>query len=153
MSTAQLLTFTAVAVPGFTACAEFGSYAFVHPVLRRLDVRAHVTVEQGLVRTFGRVMPALTTVSLLLVIAWATTTGSAPIPVRAGAVGAWAFGLATTVAVNVGINTRTAGWDPDAPVDRWRSVRRRWEAFQGIRSWAFLTSFLLLAAGVTGQVR
>ncbi|MCI2237675.1 DUF1772 domain-containing protein [Paenibacillus sp. TRM 82003] len=153
MSGAQLLAFTAVAVTGFTACAEFGSYAFVHPVLRRLEVRAHITVEQGLIRTFGRVMPVLMTVSLLLVIAWATTAGAAPTALRAGAVGAWAFGLATTVAVNVGINSRTAGWDPAASPDHWRAVRRRWEAYQGIRSWAFLISSLLLTAGTTGQVR
>ncbi len=42
---------------GFTGCAEFGSYAFVHPVLRRLPPVHHITVEQGLLRTFGRVMP------------------------------------------------------------------------------------------------
>ena len=32
----DVLGFAALAVGGFTACAEFGSYAFVHPVIRRL---------------------------------------------------------------------------------------------------------------------
>lgn len=60
--------FLVVAVPGFTACTEFGPYAFVHPVLRRLDVLAHIQVERGLVRTFGRVMPLLLTLSLVILI-------------------------------------------------------------------------------------
>jgi hypothetical protein len=68
----HLLAFAAVAVPGFTACAEFGSYAFVHPVVKRLEVAAHIQVERGLVHTFGRVMPLLMTLSLITVIAWAS---------------------------------------------------------------------------------
>jgi hypothetical protein len=148
MTGEQVLTYATVAVVAFTACAEFGSYAFVHPVLRRLDVAAHIQVEQGLVRTFGRVMPVLMTGSLVLVIAWSTAVGSGPLPVRVLAVGVWGFGLVTTVLVNVGINLRTAGWDPREDPDRWRAMRRRWEAFQGIRSWSFVVSFLLLLAAV-----
>lgn len=53
------LSTAAVAVSGFTACSEFASFAFVHPVVRRLPAEHHLTVEQGLLRTFGRVMPVL----------------------------------------------------------------------------------------------
>jgi Domain of unknown function (DUF1772) len=148
MTTDQVLTYATVAVAAFTACAEFGSYAFVHPVLRRLDVAAHIQVEQGLVRTFGRVMPFLMTGSLVLIIAWSSTVGSGAPPLRVLAIVVWGFGLVTTVLVNVGINLRTAGWDPRADPERWRAMRHRWEAFQGVRSWAFLVSFLLLLAAV-----
>lgn len=51
------LGFAAVVVTGFIPGAEFGSYAFVHPVLRRLPTRERIVVEQGLLRTFGWVMP------------------------------------------------------------------------------------------------
>ena len=37
--------FVTLTVTGFTACAEFGSYAFVHPVLRRLPGKYHLQVE------------------------------------------------------------------------------------------------------------
>ncbi len=151
MTGAQWLTFAALAITGFTACAEFGSYAFVHPVLRRLETSAHIQAEQGLVRTFGRVMPVLMTLSLALTIAWATTTAAAPLPLRILVIGSWAFGLATTILVNVGINIRTAAWDAGQRPDHWQAMRRRWEAFQGIRSWAYLASFLLLAATIAGQ--
>jgi hypothetical protein len=38
----DVLGFLVLTVIGFTACAEFGSYAFVHPVIRRLPERQHI---------------------------------------------------------------------------------------------------------------
>lgn len=142
------LVFAVIAVPGFTACAEFGSYAFVHPVLRRLDVVAHIQVERGLVRTFGRVMPVLMTLSLAIVIGWAIRFPDAPSVLRWLAVGSWTLGLATTILVNVRINVLTARWVPEDSPERWRAMRHRWEVFQGVRSWAFLISFLSVALGL-----
>jgi Domain of unknown function (DUF1772) len=150
MSPGELLAFSAVVVPGFTACAEFGSYAFVHPVIKRLEVAAHIQVERGLVRTFGRVMPVLMTLSLVLLISWAAQASSVPAGLRVVAVGAWALGLVTTILVNVRINLQTAGWTPEDSPERWRAMRQRWELFQGIRSWAFLISFVTVAAAITG---
>ena len=62
----DILGFITLAVVGFTSCAEFGSYAFVHPVIRRLPPKYHIRVEQGLLKTFGRVMPVLMTLSVIL---------------------------------------------------------------------------------------
>jgi hypothetical protein len=53
----NILAFAALTITGFTSCAEFGSYAFVHPVIRHLPQKHHIRVEQGLLKTFGRVMP------------------------------------------------------------------------------------------------
>lgn len=147
----DVLLFLTLFVSGFTACAEFGSYAFVHPVIKRLEPRAHVMVEQGLVKTFGRVMPVLMTSSAVLVISFALGADeSASANVSAVAAAAlWTLGLITTIAVNVGINRSTAGWDADQPPERWKEVRNRWELFQAIRSWAFLLSFLLVCLSVT----
>ena len=47
----DILGFITLAVVGFTSCAEFGSYAFVHPVIRRLPTKDHIRVEQGLLKT------------------------------------------------------------------------------------------------------
>jgi deazaflavin-dependent oxidoreductase (nitroreductase family) len=73
-----------------------------------------------------------------LAVVWSTTVGAGPLLLRVLAVGTWGFGLLTTVLVNLGINVRTAAWDPAQDPERWQAMRRRWEAFQGIRSWAFL---------------
>ncbi len=143
------LTFATLAIAGFTACAEFGSYAFVHPVIRKLDVVNHVAVERGLVKTFGRVMPFLMTGSLILIISWAIWATEVPMAIRVAATAIWGFGLVTTILVNVGINLRTSKWDPESDAGEWKAMRERWELFQGIRSWAFLISFLIVAFGVS----
>jgi hypothetical protein len=65
------LEFAALVVTGFTSCAEFGSYAFVHPVIRDLPPEHRVSVEKGLLKTFGRVMPVLMTLCVVLSIAYA----------------------------------------------------------------------------------
>ena len=44
-------------VTGFVGCAEFASVALVHPVVRRLPVESQLVMEQGLLRTYGIVMP------------------------------------------------------------------------------------------------
>jgi uncharacterized membrane protein len=147
----DVLGFAALVVPGFTGCAEFGSYAFVHPVIRRLPPEHHLAVEQGLLRTFGRVMPVLMTASMALAIAHASRGGGhggPPLWRWLGAVSLIAA-LASTIVVNVPINVATGRWDPQAPPAEWRSTRNRWEVFQGIRSWLLVIGFVLICVGFT----
>ena len=61
----DILGFITLAVVGFTSCAEFGSYVFVHPVIRRLPTKDHIRVEQGLLKTCGSFM-ALSVILLCL---------------------------------------------------------------------------------------
>lgn len=146
----DVLVLLAIAVPGFTGCAEFGSYAFVHPVIKKLAPRDHIMVEQGLVRTFGRVMPFLMTASVIILISFAIASiglGVASVLLWIAAV-VWSIGLVTTILVNVKINFDTSRWDADQPPEQWKQTRRRWEFFQGVRSWAFLIAFVLVAGGV-----
>ncbi|MGW5557427.1 anthrone oxygenase family protein [Micromonospora sp. NPDC003944] len=146
----DVLMFATVAVLGFTACAEFGSYAFVHPVVKRLAPRDHIMVEQGLLRTFGIVMPVAMTASLVLAISYAARPDGAGLPevLRWAAAAAWATGIVTTVVVNVPINLSTLRWDKDSPPERWQERRNRWEWFQGYRSWAYLAAFLLVVLSI-----
>jgi hypothetical protein len=72
----DILGFVALLITGFTSCAEFGSYAFVHPVIRRLPQEHHIRVEQGLLKTFGRVMPVLMTLCAILSVSYATSPNS-----------------------------------------------------------------------------
>jgi len=69
----DILGFITLIVTGFTSCAEFGSYAFVHPVIRRLPQEHHIRAEQGLLKTFGRVMPVLMTLCVILAISYAVS--------------------------------------------------------------------------------
>ena len=67
----DVLGFIALVMTGFTACAEFGSYAFVHPVIRVLPPEQHVQMEQGLLKTFGRIMPVFMTLCVVVALAYA----------------------------------------------------------------------------------
>jgi len=121
-----------------------GSYAFVHPVIRRLPVTAHLQVEQGLLKTFGRVMPIGMTLCLVLAIASATRAGGDSTLWGWLAVAAFGLALASTVVFNVPINLATGKWDAENPPPDWKQTRNRWELFQGLRSWLLLIGFVLV---------
>lgn len=144
--------FIALAVTGFTACAEFGSYAFVHPVIRRLPPEHHLRVEQGLLKTFGRVMPVLMTLCVVLALAYAVKlnemAGTARLIRWASAV-SFGAALVSTIVFNVPINLATGKWDADHPPSDWKETRNRWEFFQGLRSWLLLLGFVLLCLALT----
>ena len=72
----DILEFITLVITGFTSCAEFGSYAFVHPVIRQLPPDHHIRVEQGLLKTFGRVMPGLMTLCVILSLSYAISLNS-----------------------------------------------------------------------------
>ncbi|WP_433274993.1 anthrone oxygenase family protein [Pseudonocardia xinjiangensis] len=144
----NLLTLATLLVTGFISCAEFGSYAFVHPVLRRLPATERIIVEQGLLRTYGRVMPVGMTLCVVLGIA-AAADGRGPALLSWSAAAAFAVAVASTVVVNVPINAATGRWDPAHPPADWERTRRRWESFQGVRSWLLLLGFVLSCAAAT----
>ena len=146
-----MLTFGVLVILGFTACSEFGSYAFVHPVIRQLPPAEHIRVEQGLLKTFGRVMPVLMPLSGVLSVAFALT-GDGDAFDRTVRWAAALFLLAsviTTVTGNVPINIATGRWHPERLPDDWKVVRNRWERFQAIRTWLLLLAFVLLCLAVS----
>jgi uncharacterized membrane protein len=148
----DVLGFMTLLVVGFTSCAEFGSYAFVHPVIRRLPAKYHVSVEQGLLRTFGRVMPILMTLSVILAVCYAVqlnqVEGSSRM-VRWAATISLVAALVFTIIFNVPINSATGKWDPENLPDDWKQWRHRWEFFQSLRSWLLLIGFALLCLAMT----
>lgn len=148
----DVLGFITLTITGFTSCAEFGSYAFVHPVIRRLPQEHHIRVEQGLLKTFGRVMPVLMTLCVILSIAYAislTSDEGVARVVRWTSAGSFALGLISTIIVNVPGNLAVGRWDADNLPANWKELRNRWEVFQGLRSWLFLLGFVLLCLAMT----
>ena len=148
----DILGFVVLVMTGFTACAEFGSYAFVHPVIRMLPTEPHVQVEQGLLKTFGRIMPVLMTLCVVVAIAYAIQMNGQPglaRGVRWAAAAAFTLALISTIIFNVPINLATGRWDPKNPPSDWKQIRTRWEFFQGVRSWLLLIGFVLLSLALT----
>ena len=148
--TFDLLEFATLFVTGFTSCAEFGSYAFVHPVIRNLPPEHHVEVEKGLLKTFGRVMPVLMTLCPILSLSYAilNSAGSVGSAIRWCSAAAFTAALISTFIFNVPINLATASWQSDNRPSNWKQIRDRWEFFQGVRSWLLLIGFLLLSLAV-----
>ena len=148
----DFLGFIALTVTGFAACAEFGSYAFVHPVIRKLPREHHVFVEKGLLKTFGRVMPALMTLCVILSISYAVSfnavEGTARLVRWASAI-SFTIALVSTIIFNVPINAATGKWDAENPPENWKEIRNRWEFFQALRSWLLLIGFVLLCLAMT----
>jgi uncharacterized membrane protein len=141
----NLLGLVTLIITGFVSCAEFGSYAFVHPVLRRLAPAAHIAAEQGLLKTFGRVMPIGMTLCVVLAIVTAVH-GDGRRPFTWFAAAAFIAALVFTIVVNVPINLATGRWDAEHPPADWERTRDRWELFQGVRSWLLLIGFVLACA-------
>lgn len=134
---------------GFTACAEFGSYAFVHPITRRLPQREFIVVEQGLLTSFGRVMPILMPLTVIVAVTFTISVwdeGGWSRTLAAAAAISLAAAVISTVIFNVPINLETGRWDPDNPPTDWKKTRSRWEFFQAIRSWLLLAGFVLICA-------
>ncbi len=148
----DVLAFAALVITGFTACAEFGSYAFVHPVIRDLPPEHHLQVEQGLLRTFGRVMPLLMTLSVVLSLSYAIHHSDVAGParlVRWASAASFVLAFGSTLVFNVPINLATGRWSEENPPENWKQTRNRWEFFQGVRSWLLLIGFVLLCLAIT----
>jgi uncharacterized membrane protein len=150
----DVLGFATLTITGFTSCAEFGSYAFVHPVIRRLPPEQHLQVEKGLLGTFGRVMPMLMTLCVALSVTYAVThwqpTDRAAY-VRGVAALSFVTALVSTLIYNVPINAATARWSVEKPPPDWKETRNRWEFFQTVRSGLLLLGFVLLCLAAALQ--
>jgi uncharacterized membrane protein len=122
----------------------------VHPVIRRLEPGDHIRVEQGLLQTFGRVMPGLMPLSAIATVAYAVAgDGDGGNALRWASVGLVLLSVITTLTLNVPINAATSRWDPEHPPPDWRVTRQRWEQFQGIRTVPLLLAFILICLAIS----
>ena len=148
----DILGFVALVVTGFTSCAEFGSYAFVHPVIRVLPAEQHVQVEQGLLKTFGRIMPVFMTLCVVVALAYAIQMNGQEGLARGVR---WAAAVAFILALDLDDHLQCPGepghgpLGPQNPPSDWKQTRNRWEFFQGVRSWLLLLGFVLLSLALT----
>src|SRR5262245_8998144 len=123
-------------VPGFVACAEFGFFVFARPILRRLPEQFQVEVEKGVVRTYGRVMPIFTAISVILILTYALRLTENNAANRAVWIAVFFFSaaVATSVWLNQPIEQEISNWNFERMPPDWKSVRRRWVIAQGLRS-------------------
>ena len=102
-------------------------------------------------KTFGRVMPVLMTLCVVLSIAYAIQLNAvvgAAHTIRWSSAIVVVAALVSTIIFNVPINLATGRWNPQDPPQNWKEIRNRWEFFQGVRSWLLLIGFFLLCLAV-----
>lgn len=147
-----ILGFITIIIAGFTACAEFTSYALVHPVIRQLPKKQHILFEQGSLKTYGLIMPVFMPLSVILTLSFAIfakEVGSIALISHYSSAGMFIIATIITIRYNVPINKAIKLWDADNPPTDWMEIRKRWMFFQSIRSWLLLIGFVLLCFSVT----
>jgi hypothetical protein len=107
-------------------------------------------MQQGMLGTFGRVMPVLLPLTSALIILAAVLAPAGPAQLLwVLAASAAVIMIAFTLTINVPINKRTLTWDPDHPPEGWQTNRQRWHTYQGIRALLLALWFLCAATAVT----
>jgi uncharacterized membrane protein len=105
-------------------------------------------MEQGMLRTFGRLMPILMPLSAILavvLVVFSAEHGATVFWLRIGAAICIGITVVTTLTVNVPINSRTSRWKVSDDASEWHDIRERWHLFQGVRAGLFMAAFIMLA--------
>jgi Anthrone oxygenase len=135
---------------GWLAGAESASWALLQPVVARLDATPQIKMQQGMLRTFRRVMPILLPLaSILIVLTVVVAPAGVPRLLWLIAAVAALVLIAFTLTINVPINKRTLTWDAENPPDDWRANRKRWHTYQGVRALLLAVWFLCAVGAVT----
>jgi hypothetical protein len=150
MTRYTVLSTLVVLLSGWLAGAESASWALLQPVVARLDDTPQIQMQQGMLRTFGQVMPILLPLTSVLIVLTAVLAPAGPPRVLwvVAAVAAAAL-IAFTLTVNVPINKRTLTWDAEHPPEGWRADRHRWHTYQGVRAVLLAVWFLCAVGAVT----
>ena len=150
MTAYMVLSTAALLLSGWLAGAESASWALLQPVVARLEDTPQIKMQQGMLRTFGRVMPVLLPLTSVLIILTAVLApGGAVRLLWIVAAVAAVIMIAFTLAINVPINKRTLTWDPEHPPEGWQTDRHRWHTYQGVRALLLGVWFLCAATAVT----
>lgn len=138
-----------ILVIGFVGSAEFGSAALVHPVIRKLHPDDQLVFEQGLLKTFGRIMPIGMTAATALAISITIATPTGWLVAASASLG---IALIVTILGNVPINLRTGRISEETAPEDFIAMRRRWDVFQLVRGSLQFLGFVLATIGVIGGV-
>lgn len=150
----MILEILALVSVGWISGAEMGSWYGIQPVINKFSYEHQLTFQQGMLKTFGKIMPVIMPFSAVVVIlleVFSTNGQAAVMMLRILAAVCVVIAIVCTVAINVPINNQTDKWKLSENFDKWSRMRTRWHFFQGIRSVLYLISFILLAIAGTIQ--
>jgi uncharacterized membrane protein len=116
-------------------------------VQNTLDARDFTLVKHGFEVAVGRIMPVLTIVAGLSIIAVVITGWSrgATRGLAIAALALWIGVIVVTLVFNAPVNAAAATWDHASPPLDWESQREKWHLGQTVRTPLAVGSFLCLA--------
>jgi len=144
-----ILAVTTVLSIGLMIGTEFAVWAFINPILEKLDVQARETATRLFAVKLGTIMPFWYSGNFLLLVLEAILLRShriAGILVTASAI--WATVIVLTLAFLVPINNRLARQDNGLSTDQAHRQHRRWDAMHRVRVVALAAAFVLLLVGL-----
>jgi uncharacterized membrane protein len=134
---------------GLMVGTEFAVWAFINPILEKLDEKARAHAVRLFAAKLGGVMPFWYASNFLLLVVEAILFRGQPvIGLLATASGIWAAVIVLTLIFLVPINNRLARQDAtltQAEADR---QHQRWDIMHRARVVALVTAFVLLLVGV-----
>jgi uncharacterized membrane protein len=136
---------------GLMVGTEFAVWAFINPVLEKLDEEARASAVRLFAEKLGRAMPFWYSGNfLLLVIEAILFRGHPAIGLLTTASGIWAAVIILTLIFLVPINNRLARPDATSTLAQADRQHRRWDSMHRARVVALVAAFVLFLLGVQG---
>jgi hypothetical protein len=147
------LMFIGLTVIGIAALIAFSLFVLLRPAARRLPLRYQIELEQGILRTLGSAIPALTAGATVLVAIYAFRFAKDG-PANSAAWGAVFFlgtALATTFWFIIPLNRSVEICDPANPPSNFDTTRRTWLLTHLVHALLLMTGFCLFCLSVAVQ--
>ncbi|SPE24916.1 conserved membrane hypothetical protein [Candidatus Sulfotelmatomonas gaucii] len=136
---------------GLMVGTEFAVWAFINPILEKLDEQARAHAVRLFAATLGKIMPFWYAGNFLLLVIEAILLRAQPvIGLLATASGIWAAVIVLTLIFLVPINNRLARQDASWILPEADRQHRRWDAMHRARVVALGAAFVLLLIGLRG---
>jgi uncharacterized membrane protein len=134
---------------GLMIGTEFAVWAFINPILEKLDEQARAQAVRLFAAKLGKVMPFWYSGNfLLLVIEAILLRGQPAIGMLATASAIWAAVIVLTLIFLVPINNRLARQDASLSLAQADRQHRQWDTMHRARVVALVAAFVLLLIGV-----
>jgi hypothetical protein len=142
--------FVALLLTALSMGVHFGTWLTEGPLRDTQSGALFIEVHKGRDRVVARIMPLLGSASLIFLALGVFLVRAVPAAFILSLAGLLLCigDMLITVLVNVPINGKVQGWQPDSPPLEWTLLRDRWERFHGIRSLLVVSGFTLFAASV-----
>ena len=146
-----LLSVATILSIGLMVGTEFSVWAFINPILEKLDEPAHVEAVRLFARKLGATMPFWYSGNFfLLVVEAVLLRGQPTIGLLAAASGIWAAVIVLTLIFLVPINNRLSRQDNGLSREEAHRQHQRWDMLHRARVAALGVAFVLLLIGLRG---